>query len=585
MIPESVVKQIQDRLDIVEVIGGYLPLKRAGRHYKALCPFHMEKTPSFMVNPTKQIFHCFGCGEGGDVISFVMKYERIPFPEAVQSLGPRAGVEVPVVRGGTPSSSEHGGLLKALEFSAGFFHRTLLSEAGAAARGYLERRGVSAASVQELRLGFAPESWDALLAAARAAGFGPELVERAGLAVAREGGSGWYDRFRGRLMFPVWDPKGKVIGFGGRVLDESEPKYMNSPETPVYTKSRIVYGLHLAAPHIREQDCVAIVEGYLDFLIPYQLGIRHLVASMGTSLTVDQIQLLRRATRRVVMVYDGDYAGELATLRGLDLLLSEGMSVRVVGLPPGEDPDSAARRLGAEAFRKLLDHAQDLFTYKLELLRRRFDPSTVDGKVAICEQLLPTIKRVPNATQASEYLRMLAEVLKVREADLRLEIGRIKGDDPRAWRPTVLTEPPPRAPAVERVLLGILLEDPRYLARVQTEVSLELLQDAAVREALGLLVRSAEAGEEALRQAVVALKHGDSASVVAQALMLSEPIEDVDRAFEECVRRIRQETVRLRLNELQDRIRAAEGTGDETYAASLIGEYNQLVKVQVKTWR
>ena len=580
MIPEQAIRQIQDRLDIVDVVGGYLPLKRAGRHYKALCPFHQEKTPSFMVNPTKQIFHCFGCGEGGDAISFVMKYERMEFPEAVRTLAPRVGVEVPDVRPGGPKVSEASELSRTLEFAAAFFQQTLQQPVGAPALAYLTGRGVTAASVQELRLGFAPESWDALLGAAQASGIRPEIVERVGLAVAREGRGGWYDRFRGRIMFPVWDAKGKVIGFGGRVLDDSQPKYMNSPETEVYVKSRVLYGLHVAAPHIREHDYVAIVEGYLDFLIPYQLGIRNLVASMGTSLTVDQIQLLRRYTRHVVIVYDGDYAGELATLRGLDLLLGEGMQVKVVGLPPGEDPDSAARRLGAEGFRQLLADAQDLFAYKLAILRRRHNPTTIEGKVAICEQLLPTIKRVPNATQASEYVRTLAGELRVREEDLRSELARVKLEGSTPWRPTTLGDAVKPQTSAERLLLGLVLDDPRYLNRVAVELAWDELQDEAVRNALMMLAERALAGEGDVSRGVQELKSGDTSSVIVQALVESERMDDKPRALEDCLRRIRSEAVSRRLAALQTRIQLAERSGDDQHVTTLIGEYNQLVKQQ-----
>lgn len=581
MIPEEIVRQIQDRLDIVEVVGGYIPLKRAGRHYKATCPFHTEKTPSFMVNPAKQIFHCFGCGVGGDAISFVMKYEHLEFPDAVRMLAARAGVDVPAGRGagGSPQqASETTALMQALEFSAGFFQRMLQQPAGAAAKAYLEQRGVSASGIQELRLGYAPESWDALLVAGKASGVSEKLLERVGLAVARESGTGWYDRFRGRVMFPVWDPKGKVVGFGGRVLDQAQPKYMNSPETEVYVKSRILYGLHLAVPHIRDQDAVAIVEGYLDFLIPWQLGIRHLVASMGTSLTSAQIHVLRRYTRRVVIVYDGDYAGEMATLRGLDLLLSEGMQVRIVTLPAGEDPDSAARRVGPEGFRRLLAEADDLFTYTLSLLRRRHDTNTVEGKVAVCEQLLPTIKRIPNAAQASEYVRMLAEALKIREDDLRIELSRVRLTDGAGWRPSATLGRAEPAPRAEQLLLGLVLDDPRYLARLSAELSLDDVQDDDIRQALARLIPQAEVSDDAVAGEIRALKHGVSASVVVQALMESERTDDKTRAFEDCLRRLQEQVRRRKLMEKQAAIQAAEQTGDDAQITALIGEYNQLLK-------
>ena len=302
-------------------------------------------------------------------------------------------------------------------------------------------------------------------------------------------------------------------------------------------------------------------------------------------MTADQIHLLRRYTKRVIMVYDGDYAGELATLRNLDLLLAEGMSVRIVGLAAGEDPDSTARRVGADGFRRLLAEAQDLFTYKLNLLRRRHDPSTVEGKVAICEQLLPTIKRVPNATQASEYVRALAEVLKVREDDLRVELGRVRVEGDGPWRPRALTEPSRPTSSAELLLLGLVLDDPRYLARVRADVALDEVPDDQVRAALQRLMESAEGGDEAVAQAVQALRHGVLASTAARALMESERVEDKARAWNDCAQRVRDAARRRRLLAKQIEIQAAESAGDDAQIAALIGEYNQLVKGSSPSWR
>ena len=350
MISETIINQILDKVNIADIISGYIPLRRAGRNFKANCPFHHEKTPSFMVSPDKQIFHCFGCGAGGNVFGFLMKYERLEFPEAVQLLADKLGIEIPRSSAPPEERSEISKIHSANDAAANFYHYTLLKmEHGKAACEYLKKRGVTEECIKRLKLGYAPPEWDSLFNHAKRKGLDHKILEKSGLALpGREGG--FYDRFRHRIIFPIHNHKGQVIGFGARVLDETLPKYINSPETPVYNKGSHLYGLNLAAEHIKQKDFVIVVEGYLDFLTPFQAGIGNIVASLGTALTQDQVRLLKRFTKNITMVFDADSAGESASLRGLDIAVGEDMNAKVAALPQGYDPDKFTRELGADKF-------------------------------------------------------------------------------------------------------------------------------------------------------------------------------------------------------------------------------------------
>ena len=583
MIPETLLREIQGRLDIVEVIGGYISLKKAGRNFKALCPFHPEKTPSFMIYPQKQFFICYGCGAGGDLITFLMRHEHLEFPEAVQALAQKAGMAIPVSSGGSSSKKAHVDLYQAHEVATQFY-KTLLatSPEAEAARLYLKKREVDPAVWEEFSLGYAPNRWDGFVSHARGQNLSPPLLEKAGLAVRREGAEGWYDRFRHRIIFPIWDARGKVIAFGGRALDDGTPKYLNSPETDLYVKGRVLYGLHLAAPHIREKDFCIVVEGYMDMISPYQHGIRNVVASMGTSLTPGQVQLIRRMTRHVVMVYDGDYAGEMATLRGLDLFLEAEMRVKVAGLPVGLDPDSLIKNRGVQALAQAIQNSEDLFDYKLNLLKRRFDPKQVEGRIRICEEMLPTIKKVPNAIQRGEYVKRLSELLGVNEELLWAELGRVKLGL-SSWQPAVAWEPLARAAmTAEDLLAGLLLEEPTWIQRLNNRLGVEDLKDPSVQQLVSWLTEKWQQGTLPgdHRELVNSFPRdsGDWENRLAQWLAWADTIAEKDRAFEEVLERIRNGQRRDSIDTLRVSIRQAEESGDEVMATQLIFELNHLIK-------
>ncbi|MDD5097368.1 MAG: DNA primase, partial [Candidatus Omnitrophica bacterium] len=398
LIPENILEDILGRVDIVEIISGYISLKKSGSNFKCNCPFHHEKTASFMVSADRQIYHCFGCGESGNVFKFLMRHERMSFPEAVEMLAKKAGINLP--KQDNPKLAEaislNSQLYKLNALVASFYELNLQSVSAAAALEYLKKRGINPESIKEFRLGFAGQSWDTLINFLRSKNVSLGLIEKAGLVLAKDGG-GYYDRFRNRIIFPIFDNRDRAIGFGARVMDNSLPKYLNSPETPVYVKGRNLFGLNLSKDHIRDLDCAIIVEGYLDFIIPYQEGLKNIVASQGTALTLEQIKLLKRYTNNVVMIYDGDTAGEIATLRSLDMLIEEDLHVKVVPLPAGVDPDTLVRQEGIVSFKNKVEQALSLFDYKLKILKSRHNITEPHDKGKIASEMLSTINKFSNA--------------------------------------------------------------------------------------------------------------------------------------------------------------------------------------------
>jgi len=351
-IPPELINDIQDRCDIVELISSYIPLKKAGRNFKANCPFHNEKTPSFIVSPEKQIYHCFGCQEGGNALSFLIKYEHLGFKEAIETLAQRVGVKINFEEKGDEKESYLSELYRINEIAGDFYQKHLLKNSNANLIKYLESRSLGKEVINKFKIGLAPNQWDALINYLRAKSINLGLMEKTGLIIPKENG-GFYDRFRNRLIIPIFDIKNRIIAFGARSLDESVPKYINSPETQIYIKGKSLFGLNIAKEAIREKSQCVIVEGYFDVITPMKEGFLNIVSSSGTALTIDQIRLLKRFTKNIVVVYDADAAGQLATLRSLDLFLEEEINVNVVDLPKGHDPDLYVRKFGIKKFENL----------------------------------------------------------------------------------------------------------------------------------------------------------------------------------------------------------------------------------------
>ena len=452
IISEPVLEQIRQSNDVVEVIGSYFPLKRAGANFRALCPFHKEKTPSFNVNPQKQIWHCFGCGAGGDVFSFLMKYENLDFVDSVRRLAERAGIKLEYQnRAGEPGSDRKESLLKIHELAANFYHHNLMKESGASvAREYLKKRRLTSEIASKWRLGYSPDRWDGLIQHAASRKFPAELLETAGLALRREAGDGFYDRFRGRLMFPICDEQGRTIGFSGRILtdEKDQPKYVNSPETPIFQKGRILFALDKAKRAIIEQHCAIVCEGQIDTISCHEAGIENVVAPQGTALTDQHARILKRYADDLVLMFDSDTAGKNAATRSLDALVelavpgpfpkpeaaeaeeariltslvAAGVVIRVAVLPTGYDPDSFVKAFGAEKLRELIGGAPSFFAYLLDHLCQQHDPHSDSGKMRITEEMIGILSKVPNVILQATCARKLAERLDVPEEAILQEV-------------------------------------------------------------------------------------------------------------------------------------------------------------------
>jgi DNA primase len=427
MIPDEIVREVRERAAILEVVSDYVGLKKAGTNYLGLCPFHAEKTPSFTVNPVKGMFHCFGCGVGGDVVSFVMRMEGLPFPEALRVLARRVGVEIverPLTAREKRFADERETLYQLYEIATRFYEKVLLEDAaGERVRAYLRRRGVDGETTRAYRLGFAPDTWDSLAHYLEQQKVPLEAAEKAGLLRQREQG-GYYDGFRNRLLFPISDIQGRPIGFGGRVLDDALPKYLNSPESPVYRKSDVLFGLGMAKHAIREKGAAFIVEGYFDHLALFRAGIRNVVATCGTALTVGHLKTIRRFADKAYLLFDGDSAGKKATVRSMDIFLEEQIPALVVQMPAGEDPDTYLEKYGVDSFSKIVADAQPIIEFFFKDLCRQTDISGVGGKIAVLDELAPRLRKIVDSVERDLYVREIARFLAVEEKDVRRKLGK-----------------------------------------------------------------------------------------------------------------------------------------------------------------
>jgi len=413
-IPQHFIDELVARTDIIEVIGSRVQLKRAGREYKACCPFHDEKTPSFTVSPDKQFYHCFGCGAHGTVLGFLMEFDHLGFVEAVEDLAVRAGLEVPR-EGGDAGARPNDDLYAALERAALFFRQSLAADAESRPREYLAGRGLTAESLTRFGIGYAPGRWDALIERYGAGGDERQTLLRAGLIVERgDGGTGQYDRFRDRIMFPIRDVRGRTIGFGGRILDKGEPKYLNSPETELFHKGRELYGLYEARQATRSLDRLLVVEGYMDVVRLHQAAITYAVATLGTATTPEHLQRIFRLVGEVVFCFDGDRAGRAAAWRALENAVGEvkqGRQLRFLFLPEGQDPDSLVGEEGAQAFETRIAAAIPLSDYLIGELASRCDVASVDGRAKLVELARPLIQRIPSAVYRELLVGQLASVV------------------------------------------------------------------------------------------------------------------------------------------------------------------------------
>jgi DNA primase len=564
LFPQSFIDDVRMQADIVQVVQETVPLRKVGATYKGLCPFHAEKTPSFHVNRDRGFFHCFGCGAGGDVFKFVELRDRVGFGEAVRHLAERFGIPVPKVQEGgheEAAEAEREALLKMHEVAAAWFREQLQGEPGERARALLRERDITDETSAALGLGYAPPFRDGLKNRLVRQGFALPLVVRSGLVVERDSGE-TVDRFRGRLMIPICRESGSVVAFGGRaMLADQVPKYLNSPETPVYSKSRMLYGLHLSKGAIRTAGQAVIVEGYFDFAQAWQGGVKAVVATCGTALTASQAQVLRRFASRVVISYDADQAGQGAAARSCELLVGEGFDVNVAVLPAGEDPDTFVRRHGGKAYAEAVASAEPYLDYLLERAARSRDLTRSDRRREFVHEMLGVAARIPDATARDQFADKLAHVARVSEEVVRMEIRRAA-----VAKRTTLPGPSGEAslaglkPA-ERHLLAALLQDPAEAMPALTGLDEADLEGLSSGPILRLAMDLADQAPEVVPGLLLARLNDPEAQVLtalgASAQAVAAPVECV-----RALRRLRYEReradVQREIDRLQERGMAGE---------------------------
>lgn len=589
------VEQVRLNTDIVEVISAYVNLTKRGKNYIGLCPFHHEKTPSFSVNPDGQYYKCFGCGEGGDVFDFVMKNENLSFPEALRQLAERAGISIAAENteqsAAELAAQQHKMRIYTLnESAAGYFSTLLQASEARMARAYLQKRGVTAEVLQRFRLGFTGQRWDGLLQWFNAQTVKPDQLLEAGLVIAKKEGNGCYDRFRNRIIFPIFDVQHRIVGFGGRVMDSSQPKYLNTSETILFNKRAVLYALNFAKEAIRKAGYAVIVEGYMDALTAHQFGMQNVVASMGTALAEEQAELLRRYTTEVVIAYDTDTAGKAATLRGIEILQQAGIGVRIIALPTGKDPDEFIRSQGVEVFRRLAEEAVSVYEFKIAQVVQNYNKATITGKVKIINKCLPIIQEVNNEVAKAEYIRQLAAELEITEESIKKELTRIitKGNAKymaemdngrRMWhnndvdkgyvrtktryrsQAPQLSKPPAYFQA-EQGLIYLLLTEMPLITRVVGQITASDFSKEAHRSIVEALLLLHERGINLDREQIVNYfaQHPDRNCVNEILLQKDEYVEHSakEQAIDDFVRKIKVHRLKEKLLLIQKLITEAE---------------------------
>ena len=585
-VPQEKIDEIRDRIDIVHLISEYVALKKAGRNFIGLCPFHKEKTPSFSVRPDKQIFYCFGCGVGGNVFSFLMNINGMTFPEAVRYLAGKTGIVLPDASYHPRSSeqtTEKEQVFLANKKAAHWFAQNLAAESAKPVRSYLEGRGMSREVIESFRLGYAPEGWSGLKNYFEREKLSAEWVEKAGLIIKGKEGT-YYDRFRGRLMVPIEDTEGRVIAFGGRVLDQGEPKYLNSPESPVYIKGRHLYGLHKSKESIRKEGHAILVEGYFDFLSLWSAGIHPVVASLGTALTKEQVDLLRRYTQKVFITFDSDTAGQKALVRSLELFLAADIDAWAVTLPPGHDPDSLVRAYGKEGFEAAIAAAQPVETYYLDRVLGHEktlvgEKNAVKAAVQLCMSIGDPIARNLFLRRISERFGIDYEVLKRQLHDAQ-SVSVMPEHKPRLN--TQLDALKDQVDKNELAMIHLMLEYPRLAHNALDNGVLDYFNEGELRKVAGTIVAAGTSAEGNidLNRLIAELDHATIREAILRLVMEEHliPEEVADRLFYDTLNKLRSQWFKKRHRNLQLKLIKAQQDGNGELCLSLLQEKERLIR-------
>ncbi len=580
-IPDDKIDQIMGRTDIVDVVSPYVHLRKAGRNYLGLCPFHSEKTPSFTVSPDKQMYYCFGCGEGGTAVSFLMKMDNLSFPEALRHLAAKAGVELPE----RPQKAEDKGkaslwsqIIGVNRLAERRFIANLVSPRGNIARDYLKRRGIGDETVRRFRLGYALDEWDDLKSCLLRDRVSLKQAEQAGLLVFREDGHS-YDRFRGRIVFPVSDVKDRPIAFGGRLLGPGEPKYLNSPESPVYTKGRHLYGLNVTREDIQKKGYAIVVEGYFDLISLWNAGVTHVVATLGTALTRDQVDLIRRYTSQVAVVFDPDEAGRRALERSLSMFLAGNIHVKAVVLPDGLDPDDFVRSLGPERFLKEVERARPAVEYYIDEVLGS-NRGTLQKDRESLQEAVRFVSQIENAVERNLFARRVAERLGIEEGLLLAEIASREREEKNPFMERVCSQPHSVDDPVALRLIRILLACPEKISDVQQRRLLDFFTDATLRDLADRIAAEAASGRPMVQAAFIdRLEDEDLKDRLIREMALNDlpPVEALDREYIDIVRQIRKRWFRHQRQVLNRQLRQAQESGDEDRCNALLGQMAHLL--------
>jgi len=569
----SPIDEIKNRLDIVEVIGSYIKLQKTGANFRALCPFHSEKKPSFFVSPARQIWHCFGgCSEGGDIFKFIMKIEGVEFGDALRILAQKAGVELKPIR--PELRTERQRLYEICELATRFFERQLsASQVGQGAKKYLLNRGISEDSIKKWRLGYGPDSWQGLTDFLVDKGYQREEIERAGLSIKNEQGS-FYDRFRGRIIFPIFDLNSQVVGFGGRVFKEKDKaeiaKYINTPNTLLYDKSRILYGLDRVKVEIRKKDACILVEGYTDVIMAHQAGTQNVVATSGTALTPYQLKIIKRYSENLILGFDMDVAGDSATKRGIDLAQSLGFNLKVTRLPEGKDAADIILKNPKE-WQTALENSKSILEFYFQSAFSGRNPKTPEGKKEISKILLPALKKIPNQIEKSFWIQKLAEELEVKEENIEEELKKIKlTEEIYGLEPEEQINLPPksRRELLEERLLTMILKSPQNLRLIE-ENNFPFFSPKG-QEILVNLKNEAK-------------KFSSEVEGYFNYLALKAEVEEIKEKeilpeIQFCLKEIQSLEIKNRLDRISQEIKKAESEKDFQKIEKLTQEFNQLTK-------
>ena len=546
----EILEKVRDACDVVEIIGEHVTLKKSGQNFKGLCPFHSERTPSFVVSPAKQVFHCFGCGAGGNVFAFLMQTENLSFVEAVRSLAKRKGIELPVERAEAESFTQK--VLGVLEFAVSFYKKQLSSDGGAKAREYLKRRGLRESAVEEFSVGFAPPGWENLFGKAKKH-FPEDALLHCGLFVPRESGQGAYDRFRDRIMFPIFSASGRAIAFGGRVLEasSSEAKYVNSSDSPVFQKGAVLYGLYQSKQAMRAKESAIVVEGYTDLLSLFSSGFKNVVASCGTAFTSEQARVLRRYSQDAVLVYDGDEAGIQAARRALQTFVQGGLKVRIVCLPAGSDPDSFIRENGAAAFAAALESSCSLVEFVL-----RTSPEKTNREARL-RAAIGIFTLIEDPIYRRLQIQECAEALRFDESTISYEVERLRKKGGAAGEPTQFEVQ--KIDRVERELLKLIIENEEVFRTARRSLEEKYLKSPVCREAFSAAKNAF--GRKGLRPAELldSIESAEVRNFVSSILMEdSFEFDEPTAVFADYLRKLRHRWLSESIRSLEDEIRSKE---------------------------